>query len=169
MLVAVVSVWGCKIQKPTIWMARFSAVCFVALTPLTGVVALLTEACGPGFSVTWAGNGSAGTMTFATAQDCLVPSAEDIAGCLAGRRIHIVGDSTMRMPLQYFESSWLKCEPADSSVSRWVPGLDFGATRPSASAEGDQLCRALPAATRAKFVQLSHPLGRLALTYDTWK
>ena len=72
------------------------------------------------------------------------------------------------MPLQYFESAWLKCAPVTPGASRWTPG-DFRATRPGASAEGERLCEALHSVTRAKFVQLSHPLARLALTYDTWK
>lgn len=135
----------------------------------TAACALFTsEACGPGFSAVWAGNGSTGGLTFATVQDCLLPSADDLATCLAGRRIHVVGDSMLRLPLQYFESSWLKCEPVDVGANRWVPGT-FQATRLGASKEGNKMCEALHAATRSKSAQLSHPLGRLALTYDPWK
>ncbi len=125
------------------------------------------DACGPGFSATWSGNGTLGELAFATAQDCLVPSPDDLASCLSGRRIHLVGDSTLRMPLQYFESVWLKCAPINGG-NKWVPGI-YHAERPDSTKEDHSMCADLNAVTRAKFIHLSHPLNRLALTYDTWK
>jgi hypothetical protein len=131
-------------------------------------LAAATDSCGPGFAATWSGNGTEGTMSFVTAQDCIVPSPDDLTACLSGRRIHLVGDSTLRMPLQYFESVWLRCAPVTPGGNKWTPGA-FHALRPDSTKEDHAMCADLNAVTRAKFVQLSHPLNRLALTYDTWK
>jgi hypothetical protein len=40
---------------------------------------------------------------------CCLPSARTVAASLSGRRIHALGDSTLRRPIQYFEREWLFC------------------------------------------------------------
>jgi hypothetical protein len=75
------------------------------------------------------------------------------------------------MPLQYFESVWLRCVPFVRGRNKWLLG-NFHSGRPGASAEDHTMCADLHAvanASRHKYTILSHPLDRLALTYDIWK
>lgn len=78
LLIAVLAAKGCQRSMPGCALAD-------------SVLPLLHATCDIDASVLWSGNGSIGKLLFATENDCIFPSAEDIAVCLAGRRIHVLG------------------------------------------------------------------------------
>lgn len=85
------------------------------------------------------------------------PTARRLASSLGGMHVAIIGDSTFRLPVQTFESSWLGCTDERALPARL-------------SALERDLCISVLTGNKS-FLLLDGPLGPggLTLTYDLWR
>jgi hypothetical protein len=121
--------------------------------------------CDNEFRVVW--SGTAPGLSYKVAK-CVLPSVSQITSCLSDRWIHLVGDSTIRMPGQFLQSSFVGCQLGADGVT-WL------ATAAGASADDTVFCQRLHGNSTGadeqgrgdhKSAWLSHPLGSMALTYE---
>ena len=92
--------------------------------------------CLPNFRAGWAGSisGLRPDLRLVTEKQCDLPPAYDLSHCFSGRWVHVIGDSTARLPLQAFTAELLGCHgTADESIS----------TLPDASAKDHERCRSV--------------------------
>jgi hypothetical protein len=68
--------------------------------------------CNHSGAISWSGGSRFRAPTATFSSECCLPTVKDAAAALSNVHIHIVGDSTLRMPVQYFGASWMGCPAA---------------------------------------------------------
>ena len=77
----------------------------------------------------WSGGGRSKAPVPAISHDCCIPPVVEAARALSGLHIHVIGDSTLRMPVQYFGGRFV-CpgQPAHAlcarNINKFTPVLD---------------------------------------------
>lgn len=76
--------------------------------------------CNPNFRAGWAGSisGPHPDLRLVTEQRCDLPPAFDLSYCFTGRWVHVIGDSTARLPLQAFTAELLGCQGTAGASDR---------------------------------------------------
>lgn len=64
----------------------------------------LCTLCGADVTATWKLD-----MSYTLSEKCWLPTVDELVDAFSGQSVYIAGDSTLRMPVQHFQSIWERC------------------------------------------------------------
>jgi hypothetical protein len=108
--------------------------------------------------VIWSGTVAQGL----TKTGCTLPSNRDLLEGLSNMRVHMAGDSTLRMPVQYFQAATIGCPDNIKALEVFLRA------NPKLLGADAEFCKMLVGGP--KLVKtLTRPLGSLGLTFEPWQ
>ena len=93
--------------------------------------ACVISSCSQLGAIVWSGGRQSKSPTPSSSRGCCVPSANAAARALVGLHIHVIGDSTLRMPVQYFGGQFVGCSSKPShplcvrNIHKFTPVYDL--------------------------------------------
>ncbi len=107
--------------------------------------------------ITWSG---IITSSSRPSTECKLVRPLDLVSQFNLQRVHVAGDFTLRMPLQFFEHAWLGCPTNAKELPKFISKLKQKADA--------VFCSDIIKDTAQTVLTVSHPLNSFALTYEPW-